>query len=247
MSAPFLLVFQVLAHASLLCSLLWLTPADWLVVVAVYAVTGCLGMTVTYHRLLSHKSWKAPTWARVIGMLVGVWGLTGSPIAWVAIHRQHHRFTDTERDPHSPLHMKWWRVQWFSMMEPVDVRYAVDLLRDRVAVALHRWYEVIHVAILVMLLLVFGLKTTMVWYLTPAAILWNAGSLVNTLCHNFGSRTYQTRDSSRNFWPLGLLIFGEGFHNNHHGNPGSARFGLRWWELDLGYLVIQLLRRSSHA
>lgn len=244
MKAPALLILQLTAHASLLCSFLWFTPQDWFCALAVYCITGLLGMTVTYHRLLAHKSWSAPRWLRTLGTLAGAFGMTGSPIAWVAVHRQHHRFTDTDRDPHSPMFMRWWWVQWFSMLQPVNVKYAADLMRDPFQVRLHRVYELMHVATLTFLLTTLGLKGAMIWYLTPAAILWNAGSLVNTLCHFQGYRRYETRDASRNLWLLGLLMFGEGFHNNHHGSPKLASFSRAWWEIDLGGLLIRALPKA---
>lgn len=241
MKAPVLLIMQLLAHASLLCSVLWFTPHDWLCAVAVYFVTGLFGMSVTYHRLLTHNSWDAPRWLRNLGALVGSYGMIGSPVSWVAMHRTHHQLIDTEGDPQSPLVLRWWMVQWFPMMHDVDLRYSSDLLRDPFQVRLHRVYELMHLATVLFLLTTFGLHATMVWYLTPAAILWNAGSMVDTLCSYKGYRRFETDDSSHNLWPLGILVFGEGFHNNHHGSPITASFSRAWWEVDLGGVLIRCL------
>lgn len=239
---PFLLLaFQVIAHLGLLALII---TGQWhllLVAVLVYCVTACVGMTVTYHRLLSHRSWVAPRWFEKLGTLCGAYGLVGSSIAWVAVHRDHHRHSDRDGDPHSPHMIPWWKVQWLSMFEPVRPKLALDLAKDTFHLWLHRLYFPAHA-----LLLGLGLWMSPLWtaalYLAPAALLWNAGSLVNTLNHMAGSRPHETKDKSTNHWFTGWLVFGEGWHNNHHAKPASPRFGQRWWQVDMGYWVIQAVR-----
>jgi stearoyl-CoA desaturase (delta-9 desaturase) len=239
----FLLIFQIIAHLALIWLLFTGHWAQLGVSLIVYFFTGCVGMTVTFHRLLSHKSWDAPDWFRKFGTLCGFYGLTGSPLAWVAIHREHHRYTDKEGDPHSPQTVPWWRVQWLSMFEPVDIRYVVDLMRDPFQRFLHEWYFVIHACLLVGLLVIVGPVWAAALYLAPAAILWNAGSLINTLNHLTGYRDHNTRDQSTNNVLTGYLVWGEGWHNNHHAAPREPKFGHRWWEVDVGWWIIRTISR----
>jgi fatty-acid desaturase len=237
-----LLAFQILAHVSLIYMLFAGQWYHWLVTIAVYFVTGCFGITMTYHRMLSHKAWEGPSWWKRFGSICGFYGVVGSPIGWVASHRAHHRDTDGPTDPHSPIQKPWWWVQWFSMLDDVNPKYAVDLLRDDFQLFIHKKYFVIHAFILVVLTLIDPMLAICA-YLAPAAILWNAGSMINTVAHLRGYRNFDTDDNSQCSLPLGYLVFGEGWHNNHHADPRSATFKSKWWEFDLGYMFIRLLRR----
>lgn len=180
MSASILLVFQILAHASLLCSLQWFGVIDWVTAFTIYAVMAGLGLGITYHRQLSHGHCSLPCWVHNLGMIVGVWGLIGSPMTWVAMHRQcHHNCTK------SSVLVRW----WLAMLEPHDIGRAADISRNRLAYFLHHYYEVFHVAVLLAFLTLFGLKATMIWYLTPAALLWNTMACVNLACPKFHNRS----------------------------------------------------------
>lgn len=241
---PFaLLGLQIIAHLGFIGIVLSGNGILLLVSLLIYCLTGCIGMTVTYHRLLSHRSWKSPKWFEKIGSLIGAFGLVGSPIAWVAVHREHHRYSDRALDPHSPQVFPWWRVQWLSMFEPVKLKYAGDLLRSDFQQKLHSYYFHIHGSILIIGLIISPLWTA-VLYLAPAAILWNAGSMINTLNHMWGYRQYETSDLSSNNHLTGYLVFGEGWHNNHHAKPSDPRFGKRWWEVDIGWWVIRFLKNG---
>jgi stearoyl-CoA desaturase (delta-9 desaturase) len=232
---------QATAHIALVALIVMGRWDLLLLSLLVYCLTGCVGMTVTYHRLLSHRSFKAPKWFERMGTLCGAYGLTGSSIAWVAVHREHHRHSDRPGDPHSPHVIPWWKVQWWSMFEPVNPRFAVDLSRDSFHRVIHRWYLAVHLGFMVVGLATFPLAT-MALYLAPAAILWNAGSAINTLNHLVGSRPSATKDHSTNHWLTGWLVFGEGWHNHHHAHPSDPRFGQRWWEVDVGWWVIRAVR-----
>lgn len=236
--------FQILAHAALIYQIFYGSWEDWVATALVYFLTGCFGMTMTYHRLLSHKSWPAPRWVEIMGTLLGTYGLTGSSIGWTAIHREHHHYTDRERDPHSPAHKGFARVQWLSMFEKPNPKYAMHLIRDPFHAWLHKWYFALHITILVVLMWISP-EICVSCYLAPAAILWNAGSLINTATHMFGYRNHDTSDDSTNILFLGYLMWGEGWHNNHHNQPGRPSFGERWWELDIGHLFIRLLSRKA--
>lgn len=234
---------QVIAHLSMIPMILFGSWYHWLIVVGVYFITGCFGMTMTYHRLLTHRSYNPPKWFEYFGTLAGSYGLTGSPIAWVAIHREHHRYADTDKDPHSPLN-GWVDAQWFSMFHPVNVRYVADLMRDKFQLFVHKNYFIMHIMV-IMIWTVIDPMLLVSAYLLPAAILWNMGSFVNTFGHSVGYRSYETKDDSRNNVFLGYLLWGEGWHNNHHAKPMQPDFGRKWWELDIGKFFIKLLDRKN--
>lgn len=238
-----LAAFQIAAHTGLVIQLFYGHWYHWISSFAVYFITGCFGMTMTYHRLLSHKSWSAPRWFERIGTFCGSYGLTGSSIAWVAVHREHHHHTDTELDPHGPNHKGFIRVQWLSMFEKPNPRYALHLIKDPFHFWVHQHYFKLHIAIAVLFYL-YDPMLLLCLYLTPAAILWNAGSFINTLTHMIGYRNHETIDNSSNVWWLGYLMWGEGWHNNHHYRPSDPRFGKKWWELDVGHFFIRLLERQ---
>ncbi len=204
-----LLCFQILAHVGLVYQIIYGDLTLWAITFLVYFVTGCFGMTMTYHRLLSHKSWNAPKWFEKFGTLCGFYGLTGSSIAWVAVHREHHKHTDKEGDPHAPGIKGFFVVQWLSMFETPNPKFALHLIKDRFHLTLHRYYFVIHASLALGLYLSTGLDWTVAVYLAPAAILWNAGSFINTLTHMFGYRNYDINDNSTNIWWLGYFMWGE--------------------------------------
>lgn len=236
---------QVLSHAGLFILLIHGRFDLLFFSFLVYFITGCFGMTMTYHRLLAHKSWNAPKWFEWFGTIAGTYGLVGSSIAWTAIHKEHHRHTDDEQDPHAPSIKGFIEVQWLSMFEQPKLKYVTHLLRRPLHTFLHKHYLLIHVAILAALLIVAGPMWTCALYLAPAAILWNAGSLINTATHLFGYRNHETDDDSTNIHFLGYLMWGEGWHNNHHAKPTKSQFGEKWWEYDVGGVFIKLLERRQ--
>ena len=217
-------------------------PSYLLISFAVYFFTGCIGMSMTYHRGLAHRSWKMPRWFEIFGTLCATYGLTGSSIAWVATHRKHHRHTDKEKDPHSPIYSGWAPVQFFSMFTPVEPKHAINLMRDPFHVALHRYYWFFHLFVILTILYFGGVMMLAAAYLAPAAILWHAGSAVNSLNHLSGYRNHDTDDNSHNNLITGYLVWGEGWHNNHHNRPTMSKFGEKWWELDIGGMLLALFR-----
>jgi fatty-acid desaturase len=240
----FLLVAQIIAHLSIIPMIIYGSWYHWLLGFGVYFITGCFGMTITYHRLLSHKSWNAPKWFEYFGSLAGTYGLTGSTIGWVAIHKEHHHYTDQEGDPHSPVHLGFFRVQWLSMFETPNPRYVVRLIRSKFHAFLHKWYFALHLAIAVIWYLIDPMLLVSA-YLFPAMILWNAGSFINTLTHMTGYRNWETTDNSTNIPLLGILMWGEGWHNNHHHDPQNPSFKHKWWEFDLGGWFIKKLEQKT--
>ena len=197
-------------------------------------------MSMTYHRGLSHRSWNMPKTFEYFGVFCATIGMTGSAFSWVAIHRKHHRFTDTKQDPHSPSHKGFIFCQWLSMFIPVEMRYIPDLLKRPFYKFQHKYYFVITFVYGLILYFIDPFLVVTAW-LAPAAILWNAGSFIVTLAHLWGAKASKQMDQSKNNWLLALFIWGEGWHDNHHYNPESPRFSKYWWQWDPGYYIIYLL------
>lgn len=238
-----LFLLQLVCHIGLVWAFFNFGVTDWLISFFVYFLSSCLGGTIIYHRYYSHKSFKFKhDWVRKLFVLFGNWSASGDTISWVNNHRQHHRLTDKSGDPHSPHVLGFVRVQWFSMFDSyTNLRFVPDMIRDKFLLSIHLNYFKFHWTIMILLCLL-NFKLAAIIYLVPAALVWNMGSFINTVNHSLGYRTYNTTDSSTNFPPLGLLVWGEGWHNNHHANPANANFGEKWWEVDIGYQIIKLVR-----
>lgn len=235
-----LLLAQIICHISIAPMVLLADVSNWLFSLIVYFFTGCVGMSMTYHRFLSHRSWKAPRWLEVFGTLCATIGLTGSSLAWCSVHREHHKRSDTIKDPHSPWFQKWWRVQFLSMLHKPKISFMKDKLKDPFHRFIHKNYFPIN--------FLYGMGCFLMdpfaviyAYLFPAAFLWNAGSAVNTVGHLCGYRNFYCKDKSKNNPLLAFITWGEGWHNNHHQRPSKFYFGIKWYELDIAGAVIWLL------
>ena len=240
---------------------------DLVVLAICYALTG-LGITVGYHRLLTHRSFKTSAPMRGLFAALGSAAIEGPVIEWVANHRKHHRFSDQPGDPHSPHvdHGGGWRgalsglfhahVGWiFSDHELAsEERYAKDLLADPVVRFVDRMFLLwVFVGLAVPFALGFALTGSLAGGLT--GLLWGGAVRIfllhhstfsiNSLCHFFGRRRFATSDESRNLLWLSLPTLGEAWHNNHHAFPTSARHGLRWWQLDPSAWLIAGLERTG--
>ena len=218
-----------------------------------YFVTGCLGITLSYHRQLSHRSFTTPKWLEYILAYCGVLAVQGDPLEWVSSHRYHHLHCDTPLDPHSPYEGFWWsHMGWLldhnATLERVhDRSNASDLASQpfyRHLADHYVWHVVAQFAVLYALgglpALVWGGALRIIWVYH---ITW----FVNSAAHVWGSQTYNTGDLSRNNWWVGLLAFGEGWHNNHHAFEFSARHGLEWWQFDMTWIVIKALEAVGLA
>jgi len=224
---------------------------------AVFAITWVLtenvGIGVAYHRLLTHRGYVVPKWLEYSLALLGTMALQGSPIYWVAVHRLHHQFTDKPGDPHSPREGKWWsHAGWIlngslHNNSAILERYAPDLMKQ----GFYRWLNRFHwlpVTVLGVALLLAGGWPWVLWGIFLRVTLGlHVTWLVNSATHMWGSRRFETRDDSRNNWWVALLTGGEGWHNNHHAFPVSARHGMAWYELDVNYLGIWVLQKLGLA
>jgi stearoyl-CoA desaturase (delta-9 desaturase) len=245
------------------------TAADLAIFAVMYLLTA-IGVTVGYHRLLTHRSFQTRPAIRYALAALGEMSVQGSVIAWVADHRKHHAHTDVEGDPHSPhvghgeglggvLHGLWHAHTGWLMRSHGRAdwrRYAPDLYEDRGMRLLSRWFPALVVAgLLIPALAGFAISGTLAGAAT--GLLW--GGLVrvffvhhvtwsvNSVCHYFGSRRFDTADRSTNVFWLALPSLGESWHHNHHAFPRSATHGLRWYELDPSAVIIRALARAGLA
>ncbi|XP_008230023.1 PREDICTED: palmitoyl-monogalactosyldiacylglycerol delta-7 desaturase, chloroplastic-like [Prunus mume] len=226
--------------------------AVWLAM-ALYVLTG-LGVTLSYHRNLSHKSFKLPKWLEYFFAYCGTLALQGSPLEWVSTHRYHHQFTDTWNDAHSPIKGFWfshigWIFDYGSRFGSTEGRLnnVGDLRNQPYYIFLHCTYPFHSLALGFLLHAVGGLPF-LVWGLGVRTILYlHVTFAINSICHTWGKQVWDTGDLSRNNWLFGLLAHGEGWHNNHHAFEYSARQGFEWWQIDLTWYVIRVLQAVGLA
>lgn len=206
------------------------------------------GISLGYHRLHTHRSYRIAKPLEYFFAVCGTLTLEGGPIFWVATHRLHHQNSDQEGDPHSPRDGGWWaHAGWILTGESrhrdtqMMARYAPDLGRDPFYRWLNDWHWV-PLTVLGMVLLAWGGLPMFLWGIfARVTIGLHFTWFVNSVTHMWGYRRFATRDDSRNNWWVALLTFGEGWHNNHHAHPTSARHGLTWYELDMSWIQLRLL------
>ncbi len=234
---------------------------EFVLLFSMWLVTG-LGVTVGYHRLFTHRTFKAVPWVAGLLAIFGSMAGQGGVVSWVALHRRHHEYSDREGDPHSPnlfgggllgtlrglahSHFLWMRRHEY----PNVVHYAPDLIKDRGLVRIARLYYY-WVGLGLLIPTVIGGLVSLSWTGAVSGLLW--GGLVrifvlehivwaiNSFLHMFGTRRYASRENSHNGGIFALVTLGESWHNNHHAFPESPSFGLDWYRLDPGFWLIKLL------
>ncbi len=218
------------------------------VALVLWWLTGGIGICLGYHRYFTHRSYETPRAVQYFLAICGCMAGESGPISWVAAHRYHHTYSDTDKDPHSPLkgflwaHFTWLfgREDFLSDFDSYK-RFTPDMAKDKFLVFLDR-YPMLPVFMLAAALYWMGGWPFVVWGIFVRSVLvYHSTWLVNSASHIWGYRSYKTTDASRNNWWVALLAFGEGWHNNHHAFQRSARHGFRWWEFDLTYLTVQLM------
>lgn len=219
--------------------------------VRMFAITGF------YHRYFAHRTFRTSRTVQFFFALLGAAATQRGPLWWAAHHRHHHRHADGDDDPHAPRHgFLWSHMGWFLSRRHFATRH--EQIPDLVKFPELRWLDRFDLAVPVayaagLFLLgaalerwAPGLNTNgwqlLVWgYFVATVVLIHVTLTINSLAHRWGTRRYATRDDSRNNWLLALLTLGEGWHNNHHHFPGSARQGFYWWEIDISWYVLRLM------
>lgn len=218
-----------------------------------------LGVTIGFHRLLTHRSFKTHRIVKIIFVSLGCMAYEGSPFFWVAAHRRHHKFTDTLGDPHSPVsdsffhaHMGWMSTHTLETW----LYYIRDLIVDKDLRLMNRYYFTIAFSGLLIPALINGLLYNslyqfyvgfMVCGLVRVCIQQHVTWSINSVCHKWGKKHFETADQSRNNWFCAILSHGEGWHNGHHAFPQSARHGLKNGQVDISYYVIKSLEYAGLA
>ncbi|MBB5870449.1 stearoyl-CoA desaturase (delta-9 desaturase) [Allocatelliglobosispora scoriae] len=267
-------IFVVIPFAALIAAIPiawggWLSVTDALIALVWYPVAG-LGITVGFHRYLTHGSFKAKRWLRVALAVAGSFAVQGSPTQWVADHRRHHAFSDNEGDPHSPwrfgstfrgLTKGLWHAHmgWLFAREMTNrARFAPDLMADKDIRRVDKLFPALVALSLVAPAAIGGLVTWS-WQGALTALFWaglvRVGLLhhvtwsINSICHVYGERPFETRDGDKasNFWPLAILSFGESWHNLHHSDPTCARHGVLRGQIDSSARLIWLFEKFGWA
>lgn len=216
---------------------------------------GSIGICLGYHRLLSHRSFQVPKWLEYAIALVGATALQGGPIFWIAGHRLHHAHTeDMEKDPYSARRGFWWsHMLW--MIYPKEEffnpnlyrKYAPEMARDPFYLWLDKYYLLLQIPLGIVLYLLGGWSFIIWGMCLRSVLLWHSTWFINSVTHMWGYRTFETNDNSRNLWWAAIVTYGEGWHNNHHAYPHVAKAGWRWWEVDVTWWAIQVLRSLGLA
>jgi len=226
--------------------------AVWLFVF-LYWLTASVGICFGFHRLLAHRSCGVPLVVEWLIIFCGILACEGTPKKWIAHHRLHHSFSDTEKDPHNASKGFWWaHFKWmcydnkkFDSVENID-KLAADICEKKLFRQFNNFSVIIGIQVVLgLLLFIIGGWSFVFWGIfLRLVIVWHATWLVNSAAHYFGYKNYDLPkpDRSTNCWWVGLLAFGEGWHNNHHKYARSARHGLRWFEIDMTWYFILLLR-----
>jgi len=238
----------VLIHAGAIAAFFNFTWTAFAVSVFLYWMCTGLGISMGYHRLHTHRSYQVPRWMEYFFAVCGALTLEGGPLFWVAVHRLHHQKSDQPGDPHSPRDGAFWsHMGWILFGETkhnntkLMAKYAPDVARHKFYLWLNNWHW-LPAVFLTVLLYVIGGWPMMLWGSFFRIVFGlHATWAINSATHMFGARRFTTRDDSRNVWWIALFTFGEGWHNNHHAHPTSARHGLAWYEFDLSWIQIKLL------
>jgi fatty-acid desaturase len=244
-----IIIVLVAFHVGAIAAFFFFTWPAFIAALILYFVSMCLGISMGYHRLHTHRSYKLPLWFERFLAVCATISLEGGPIFWVATHRIHHQFSDKPGDPHSPRDGAWWsHVGWLLIGESkhnntrLMAKYAPDLAKDPFYAKLNDYHWIPLVVLGAVLYAIGGLPMFLWGIFARVTIALHATWLVNSATHIWGKRRFDTRDDSRNNWWVALITFGEGWHNNHHAHPTSARHGLAWYEIDFSWMAISVLK-----
>jgi len=237
-------------HIGAVAALFFFSWKGLFLAIALWWVAGSWGIGMGYHRLLTHRGYKAPKWLEYFLTTCATLALEGGPIFWVATHRVHHQLTDKEGDPHSPRDGKWWsHMGWIILGKTLHQNvkelspYVPDLRKDKFHNFISKWHWVPITVLGVVILAVGGWKMVLWGIFLRTTFGLHSTWLVNSATHIWGSQRFVTGDDSTNNFTIAMLTFGEGWHNNHHAHPQSARHGLAWYEIDFNWMQIWALEK----
>lgn len=240
-----MILFHTLAVVALF-NWSWLGFAS---IFALFYISGSFGIGMGYHRLLTHRGYTTPKAVEYFLTLCGSLALEGGPISWVVTHRIHHAHTEQAGDPHTPRDGRWWaHMGWIlrgtaqQFDDATRRRYAPDLMKDRFHVWMDRWHYVPLVVLSLVLAALGGWQLVLWGIFLRVTVGLHVTWLVNSATHIWGRQRFDTGDDSTNNWLVALITFGEGWHNNHHAHPRSARHGLAWYEIDINWWGIRALQ-----
>ncbi len=247
------ITFMVAIHFGALFALM---PANFSwgavgVAFLLYWITGCLGITLGWHRLISHRSFQVPQWLEYFFLLCGALSCQSGAIEWIGLHRHHHAFSDQVEDHHNSRRGFWWsHMGWLLHDVPAKAeirRFTQDINDDPVYGFVNKYYLILQVALGALLYALGGWPFVVWGIFVRLVVVYHFTWFVNSATHKFGYRTFDSDDCSKNCWWVALCTFGEGWHNNHHAYQYSARHGLQWWELDVTWAIIRSLQAVGLA
>ncbi|MEB3336339.1 MAG: fatty acid desaturase [Leptolyngbyaceae bacterium] len=243
-----IITFMAIIHLGALFAFLPSTFSWNAVLLALFLhwVTGCLGITLGFHRLVTHRSFQTPKWLEYLLVFFGSLTCQGGVIEWIGLHRHHHAYSDQEADHHNSGRGFWWsHMGWMFYEVPAKKeihRYTKDIASDPVYLFLDKYFLPIQIALAGMLYLIGGWSFVVWGIFVRLVLVFHCTWFVNSATHFFGYRTHETDDHSTNCWWVAVLTYGEGWHNNHHAFQYSARHGMQWWEIDITWMTIQFLQ-----
>jgi stearoyl-CoA desaturase (delta-9 desaturase) len=238
---------QIINHLLSIAGLIYVINSQqwhWLVIgFVMYWTIGILGVNIGLHRLLSHRSFKTGPITEKLLSVVGVISTLGSPIAWAATHRQHHRATDTLLDPHSPSQIGIF-CTWFGIWPKIkyDTKLIRDMRQSLFQKQLHRNYLWIILGYVTILFAAGGWLAVIFCYCLPACLCLHSASALNVIAHLHGYQNHICNNQSKNSWIANIITLGEGWHNNHHAKPWAWTTQERWWEWDPTAVIIRLIK-----
>ena len=246
----FIITWMTIAHSLAFLAPFWFSWSGLAIFFLMYFLTACIGITFCFHRMLSHRSYKAHPLVEGFGALCGTLALQGTVRDWIRHHRYHHMGSDTVNDPHNARRGFWYsHIGWIFIKQPAfsDDKRGQRLTRD---IDSNRWLSFLSIpAVAIGIQVIFGL--TLLWFGGLSWLLWgvfarlvavyHATWFVNSATHKWGYRNFDSEDLAVNNWWVALLTFGEGWHNNHHRYGNVCPAGYRWWEIDVTWMIIRSL------
>jgi fatty-acid desaturase len=247
------ILFMIVVHVGALLAVVpkFFSVEAVILCAVLYWVSGGLGITLGWHRLVTHRSFQCPKWLEYFFVFCGSLACEGGVIEWVGLHRNHHLHSDQEQDQHNSQRGFWWsHMGWMLVTIPAKAeveRLTKDINGDPIYRFLNQYFVPLQVVLAVLLYLWGGLPFVVWGVFVRLVLVYHLTWFVNSATHKFGYRTFDSGDRSTNCWWVALLTFGEGWHNNHHTYPHSARHGLQWWEFDITWITIRALQAVGLA